>query len=235
LPGTLAGWTTLKGIMNRFGFVGIGLLAILVTKLSAQVNIALPSSIPVHDFSAKSYTLEVVYRLAVQYHVVIGSYGRIQGADHKTDNRKIDISIRNGTFGDALDAIAKADPQFEWHRSRNGAIHFVSRGARLSLMDVMVHSFDVDNPQDTDILGRLQSAPAVQRWFQKRKCPKNYSVMGAGGEPIPWGNFSVHARDLPVSSILDEIAAKSRSYYWSVIQYGSEPCGIVMEWKDPQP
>jgi hypothetical protein len=152
--------------MNKFRFIGIGLLAILVTNLSAQVNVAKPSSIPVHDFVSNSYTLEVVYRLAVKYHVVIGAYGAIRGADNKTDNRTIDISIKNGTLGDVLDAITKADPQFEWHESRNGAIHFISRGARFSLVDVMVHSFDLDNPQSEDVLGHLQAVPAVRSWYQ---------------------------------------------------------------------
>jgi hypothetical protein len=190
-----------------------------------------PSSISVHEFAAKSYTLEVLYRLAVKYHVVIGIYGTMLSADYKT----IEISIKNGTLGDALDATTKADPQFEWHLSSNGAIHFVSRNAPLSLMDVMVHSFEIDSPQDFEILGRLQSVPAVQSWYQKRKCPMNYSIMGTGGDLTPWGNFSVHARDVPVSSILDEIAAKSHSYYWSFVQYGTDPCAMVLEWKDPQP
>lgn len=192
---------------------------------------ATTSSVLVHDFAEKSYTLEVVHSLAAKYHVVIGAYGTILG----TDNKTIEISIENGTLGDALDAITKADPQFEWHRNSNGAIHFVSRSAPLPLMDVVVPSFEVDNPQGPEILDRLQSVPAVRIWFQKHKCSMNNSIMNAGGEPTPWGNFSVQARDLPVSSILDEIAAKSRSYYWSFIQYGPGPCGIVMEWKDPQP
>jgi uncharacterized protein YceK len=37
---------------------------------------------------------------------------------------------------------------------------------------------------------------------------KSYSIVNAGGKPIRWGKFSVCARDLPVSAILDEIAAK---------------------------
>jgi len=217
--------------MNELTLSIIGVISIMAASLSAQVNAASPSSIPVNDFAAKSYTLEVVSDLAQKYHVVIGAYGTILHAN----NRTIEISIKGGTLSDALDAITTADPRFEWHESSNNSVHFVPRGAPLSLMNVMVHSFDIDAPQDTDILARLKSAPAVQKWLQKRKCPKDYAVIGAGGEPTPWRNFSVHARDLPVYSILDEIAAKSRSYYWSVIQYGPEPCAIVMEWKDPQP
>jgi len=206
-------------------------IAIVAANLTGQVSNTSPSSIPVQYFAEKSYTLEVVSRLAADYHVVIGAYGIIPAGD----NRTIDISIKNGTLGDVLDAITKADPHFEWHDSRNGAIHFVSRGARFSLVDVIVPSFDVDNPQSEDVLNLLQSIPAVRSWYRKRKCPIDYSIMGTGGELILWRNFSVHARDVPVSSILDEIAAKSHTYYWSFIQYGPEPCGMVMEWKDPRP
>src|SRR4030088_2661130 len=81
-----------------------------------QLEQITPASIRVDDFTAGSYTLEVVYKLAVKYHVVIGVYGTILDAD----NRKIDISIKNGMLRDVLDAITKADPRFEWHDSRNG-------------------------------------------------------------------------------------------------------------------
>jgi hypothetical protein len=197
----------------------------------SQVEHKRPSSIAVDDFTARSYTLEVVYRLAAKYHVVIGVYGTIVSAD----NKEIDISIKHGTVGDALDAITKADPRFEWHESSNGAVHFVPRGGPLSLMDVRVRSFEIYNPQSSEILGRLNKVPEIHSWWLGRKCSPDYSVMGAGGEPAPWGQFAVHASNVAVSSILDEIAAKSHSYYWSFIQYGTKPCSIVMEWKDAQP
>lgn len=189
------------------------------------------SFISVHEFAAKSYTLAVVYRLAVKYHVVIGVYGTMLGADNST----INVSVKNGTLGDALDAITRADPRFEWHKSSDGAIHFVSRGAPLTLMDIRVHSFEIYNPQSLEILRRLNEVPEIHSWWMERKCSTDYSIMGTGGESVPWGKFSVHARDVPVSAILDEIAAKSRSYYWSFIQDGTGPCSLVIEWRDPQP
>ena len=196
-----------------------------------QLEQTTPASIRVDDFTAGSYTLEVVYKLAVKYHVVIGVYGNILDAD----NRKIDISIKNGMLRDVLDAITKADPRFEWHESSNGAVHFVPRGAPLTLMDVRVHSFEIYSPQSSEILRRLNEVPEIRDWWMERKCPTDYSIMGTGGEPVPWGRFSVHASDVPVWSILDEIAAKSRSYYWSFIQYGTQPCSMVMEWRNTQP
>jgi len=193
---------------------------------------ATPSSIWVHEFAARSSTPDVIYMLAVKYHVVIGVYGTLLGSDYKT----IEISIKNGPLKDALNAITKADPKFEWHEGSNGAVHFVSRSATPSLMDIRVQSFDIDNSQSwDDILDRLQSVPAVHSWFLKRKCPMDDSIMNTGGPRKLWGQFSVHARDLPVSSILDEIAAKSRSYYWSFVQIGTEPCAMEMVWRDPQP
>jgi hypothetical protein len=151
------------------------------TPTANELADATPSSIWVHDFAEKSYTLEVVHSLAVKYHVVIGAYGTILSAN----NEQIAISIKNGTLGDVLDAITRADPQFEWHPSSNGAIHFMSRSATPSLMDVMVRSFETENPEGSDILDRLQSVPEVRSWYQKRRCTVNHSIMTLGGEPTP--------------------------------------------------
>ncbi|HEY3038058.1 MAG TPA: hypothetical protein VGJ66_04935 [Pyrinomonadaceae bacterium] len=98
----------------------IGVALVLPSSIAAAPSSihATQSSIVVDDFTAKSYTLGVVYRLAAKYHVVIGVYGTVSAGD----NREIDISIKNGTVGDALNAITKADPRFEWHEGSNGAI-----------------------------------------------------------------------------------------------------------------
>jgi hypothetical protein len=55
-------------------------VSILATNLSAQINVATPSSIPVQH------------------------------------EPTIDMSIKDGIFGDALDAISKADPRFVWQQ-----------------------------------------------------------------------------------------------------------------------
>jgi hypothetical protein len=47
--------------------------------------------------------------------------------------------------------------------------------------------------------------------------------------PRNWGEFAVHARDVPFSAVLDEIAAKSGTYSWFAIQHRAGPCMIDLK------
>ena len=114
--------------MKKLAFMAMGLVAVVVTNLSAQVGPAISTSTPVNDFAATSYTMDVVHRLAAEYHIVIGAYGTMLGVENQT----IDISIKNGTLGETLDAITKADPRFEWHPSGTSTIHLVTRSSPLT-------------------------------------------------------------------------------------------------------
>jgi len=124
------------------------------------------------------------------------------------------------------------DQQFEWHQESNGAVHFVLRGAPFSLMDVYVHSFDYENPQWPEITDRLRNIPEVSRWLQDHKCLlPGQEIYLAGKPPKPWTKFSVHARDLPLSSILDQVTAESRTYYWrAALLTGSDRCDVQIQW-----
>ena len=189
-----------------------------------------PLSIPVHDFTRNGYPLEVVRILAVEYRVVIGVSGTTVGGD----NRTINISVQNGTFVNALDAITRADPRLKWHVTKNGTVHFET-GAPLSLMNIRVRTFDVDNPPENwDAFEGLDKSPAVRTWFRNAGCRSQEHVSAGGVGPTLWRNFSVHEKNLPVSSILDELAARSHSYYWSIIKEVNKVCGIEMS-MDPQP
>jgi len=39
----------------------------------------------------------------------------------------VEFSLKDGTLGDAFNAVVKADPRLEWRSSANGAIHFTFR------------------------------------------------------------------------------------------------------------
>jgi hypothetical protein len=162
--------------------------------------------------------------LAKKYHVVIGLYGTHIGHG----SQPIEVSIKDGTLGEALDAIVREYPQVEWAQANNGAIHFTFRDSPISLFDVAVHSFDAESPGRTETSGRLVRAPEVARWLQDHGCTisEMIVVVGQMHPPGEWGDFAVHARDAPVAAVFDEIAAKSGMYYWSAIKYNAQPCMI---------
>ena len=171
--------------MSKFAFFLISILATSVLNLSAQVNVATPSSIRVHHFVVKGKTApKILDDLAKEYRLVIGVYG--SGNTRFVEMPvAIDFEIKDGTLADVFDAIADShrhsvvsshqtigsvtDQQFEWHQDSNGAVHFVLRGAPFSLMDVTVHSFDYENPQWPEITDRLRNIPEVSSWLRDHK------------------------------------------------------------------
>jgi hypothetical protein len=162
--------------MKRLTCVMIGLLVVLVTFISAQVNVAAPSSIAVHDIVESGTTRSILQKLAEEHHVVIGVYGTIAGTDDPT----INISVKNGSLSDVLDTIPKADSRFDWEQSSNGNIHFVTRGAPNALMDVMMHSFEDTNPRVLDFTGHLLRVPEIHGWLQEHKCDMIHRIFIAG-------------------------------------------------------
>ncbi len=234
--------------MSKFAFFLISILATSVLNLSAQVNVATPSSIRVHHFVVKGKTApKILDDLAKEYRLVIGVYG--SGNTRFVEMPvAIDFEIKDGTLADVFDAIADShrhsvvsshqtigsvtDQQFEWHQDSNGAVHFVLRGAPFSLMDVTVHSFDYENPQWPEITDRLRNIPEVSSWLRDHKCfMPGEEIYIVGQPPKPWTKFSVHARNLPLSSILDQITAESNTYYWRAAQVtGPDRCDVNIQW-----
>jgi hypothetical protein len=141
------------------------LLAMLVTSLSAQVNVTAPSSIPVHSFVVKGKTApKILDELAKKYHIIIGIYG--SGSLSSVGMpAPIDVKIKDGTLADVFNAIARGNQQFQWQQSSNGAVHFL-QGRAFSLMEVTVHSFDYDNPRWPEITDRLRTIPEIHDWLQ---------------------------------------------------------------------
>jgi hypothetical protein len=233
--------------MSRFAFILICILAISVFNLSAQVNVATPSSIRVHHFVVRGKTPpKILGDLAKKYRLVIGVDG---SGDFRFVEMPvaIDVKIKDGTLADVFDAIADSkrhsvstyqtigsvtDQQFEWHQDSNGAVHFVLRGAPFSLMDAPVHSFDYENPQWPEITDRLRVVPEIDSWLQAHKCSMpGETIFLAGQLPSPWGQFSVHVRDVPLASILDQVAAESHTYFWHAVQVvNSEDCVVKIQW-----
>jgi hypothetical protein len=220
--------------MKRLIYVAAGML-ILVSEASSQINPLPPASVRVHDMTLNLRTVDALVSLARKYHVVIGMYGTLIG----TEDQNIDISVQEGTLADVFDAIVKADSKLEWkqgakgasklewQQASNGAIHFVTPDIPLGLLAVVVHSYDADNPGRLLTPDLLAQIPEVSRWLRSHGCRMGELVLGRG--PKEWGRFAVHAKDTPFSAVLDEIAAKSGTYFWSVIQHRTEPCLIQIE------
>jgi hypothetical protein len=202
----------------------------LVTAANSQTDPVAPLSVRVHDLTITSHTINVLATLAQKYHVVIGLYGTFIG----DDSHDIAISLKDGTLDEVFDAIVRADPRLEWKQANNGAIHFIFLDTPLSLFDITVHSFDVEDPRRMQIADSLAQIPEIAGWLRDHRCDMYELIQGHF--PNEWGKFAVHARDTPFSAVLDGIAARSGTYFWRAIQYSGVQCAINLGFpKDATP
>lgn len=189
---------------------------------AAQMQRASPASIRVHDLSVGS--LDALQSLAEKYRVVIGQYGSLAETEVR---HTVDISIKNGTLADAFDAIVKADPWLQWSAASNGAIHFIIRGLPPpTLFELTIRSLDLKNPLRGTASSPLSKVPEVAGWLNDHGCAMGEVFTGS---LRTWGKFTVRARNVSFLALLDEIAARSHTYYWSAVQAGSNPCVIYLD------
>jgi hypothetical protein len=175
---------------------------------------------PVTDVDYSDRTTNILKALAQKYHVVIGASGILIG----DDNEIVRISIAKGSLKDVFEQVVEKDPRFEWHQTEDGSIDFRLRRKPLPLIDVNISAFDVDNPQRSDFPNFLMQVTEIKAWQSDHHCLVQELIIGR--PPTNWGQFSLHLRNQPFGSAMNQIASKSGSYFWSAIQYNSDPCSI---------
>jgi hypothetical protein len=75
--------------------------------------------------------------------------------------------------------------------------------------------------QTVELLARI---PEISAWLEQHGCSMDEII--AGHPPKDWTQFSVHVEGKRLSSVSDEIAAKSSTYFSSAIQYSRQTCAI---------
>ena len=210
--------------MNRL-ILGVLATLLLAASTRAQVERVGPSAIEVHDLTMARETLSALHMLALKYHIVIAVYGTRIGVYDARENQ-VNISLKQGTLGEVFDTIVRQHPNLRWKQADDGAIHFVLNDPPPSLFDVVVHSFDADNPRRWETLDRLKAIPEVAEWLKDQECTLDDLMAIVGRPPAEWGKFVVHAKHVPLSAILDEIASKSGTYFWMAFQNSISPCEI---------
>ncbi len=205
--------------MKRFS-VHLLLTVLLTSIFSLSQSLVPQSSLEVNGAQYQGQTIDVLATLARNYQVVIGVYLTHVGSDNKT----VKVSIDKGKLKDVFDAIVAQDPRFTWTET-GGSIHFSSKSSPLNLPAVTLRSVALENPSRIGIVGIVRQIPEISSWLQKHNCQMDEFV--AGRVPTEWPrNFSVSVSDVSFASLLDQIAAKSGTYFWSAIQYRTQPCAI---------
>jgi hypothetical protein len=201
----------------------IATLAVISIGASGQ-NAPLGALTPVADATfTDTRAIEIAKALAEKYNVVIGVSGVLIGSDA----RLVSVSIHGGTMKDVLDAIVKADPRFTWRQEDDGGIALLTRGASLSVLDVMVKAFDAEHPPRFGLSTQIISLPEVTDWLQKNSCQmaEIIRISGGPGRTDVWP-VKLHLKDIRLEALLNIIALESKTYFWSALEYNDHPCAI---------
>jgi hypothetical protein len=163
--------------------------------------------------------VDALQGIAERFELVVGVTGIFVGGD----NQIVDISVPQGTLKDLLDAVVKADTNYKWSQADDGGI-LVSLGPPLSAMDVMVSSFEVESIPRARLPQRISAIPELGGWLSQHKCLVEEFVAGRPSSGVL--ELGLHLTNQPLSSVLGEIAKKSKKYLWSAVQYSYDPCRI---------
>lgn len=205
-------------LVASIGTIPVILLGNCLAQLSSPVG-----NIPVKNVAMNERTLNILAALAEKYKVVIGVYGTLLGSD----SSKINVAVTEGTLADVLNSVTAQDPRFEWKQADDGGIHITTRESPLPVFEIRVASFDAEGLGRAEAVPQLTRIPEVASWLNTHRCLMDEIV--AGRPPSDWAHFPVHVKDEPLSFLLDQIAAKSRTYFWSAIRYSVEPCTINLK------
>lgn len=202
----------------RIFFWEIAVFALSALLCVAQTTTA--SSTEVIDLNFEGRPVDLLKKIAEQNKIVIG----IAGVMSTEDDRSVKIIMSKGTLKQVFDDLARQAPRLSWTEAKDGAIHFHFNNSEFGLMKVQVNKLRLNDPARWGISNALAQIPEVKDWLDKQNC--DFDELIAGKPPKDWGLFSIDASNVAFESVLDEIARKSKLYYWSVIQYSAEPCHI---------
>jgi hypothetical protein len=202
---------------------------VLATSADSQPRPVDPVSVPVHDLTLDSRPIDALVTLAQKYHVVIGIYGASPetSIENRTESLRIHVSLKDGRLSEVLDSIVRADPRLKWRKSESGAIHLVARND-LPLLDVVVHSFDTEALRRMDVSSTVPKIPEVASWLKDHGCII-VETFSSPPPPKEWGKLAVHVKDMPLSAVLDDIAARTGTYFWSMVESNIGRCTIDLQ------
>jgi hypothetical protein len=187
--------------------------ALTPTWLTAQRRAEL-TSIPVRDIHFEALELGSLLRqFAREYKIVVG-FETLSLAKAKT----LHIDVQSGSVADVMDALVNTTPGYAWHLDSNGAIHVYSVGQRLTLVDIKLDQFVVNNQSRRDVWEAFDRAPEVKAWLTASECSRGELFQGHEWKQNS-NKFSFNGSGETIEHILDKAAAASEVYFWQVEQY----------------
>jgi hypothetical protein len=153
-------------------------------------------------------------QIAKAYEVVVSLEERLQ-----QPGKLLSLSLSQAPISDALNELVSADPRYEWHLEKDGAIRVQSIQPPPRLGDVVLPSFDVDNLYRREISKRLDEQTELQSWLKDRRCDRVEYTTGHDWDSDK-KRISLHTTGKTLRENLDQVARESGNYFWSITASG---------------
>ena len=129
----------------------------------------------------------------------------------------IAFDFPGGTVADLLNALVAKAPDYGWEETKEGVIHVFRRGAQVSLLDVVLSYPGAEKKRRFDIWQGLSKLPEISDWLKSHLCSRREYWFG---KEFSWNNdpISIAPGTMTVRQLFDEVAVKSGSNTWVVLQ-----------------
>ncbi len=201
--------------------IRIMIFVLLIVSVSTAQQFKKPTSVAVSNVTFLDMrALDVFKRIAERYKVVIGVSGILVGPD----NHRINFSLEKGTVADLLNSAVHEDTRFEWSEGSDGGVKVSVKNSPLSLMNVVVKDFRINNPPRYRMTEILAETPEIHDWLHNHSC--EVMQMISGRPPADTWMFTLKITNESLQSTLNRIAQITKTYFWSAIQFHTDPCAI---------
>jgi hypothetical protein len=127
------------------------------------------------------------------------------------------LDFQGGTVADLLNMLISRAPDYGWEEADDGVIHVFRKSAQVSLLDMVMYYPGAEKKTRHEIWDDLSNRPEISQWLKANNCSRQEFFAGnefrSNNEPI-----SIAPGTITVRQLFDEVAVKSGSNSWVVLQ-----------------
>ena len=161
--------------------------------------------------------------VAATYQTVIG----LESVDAPPFDHTITLALTQVSLSQTMDALMKADLRYFWRQESDGSVHVLSRNGKLTLPDILVESFNVENMKRKGISDMLDKQQEVDLWLREHGCSRVELTNPLRERDDATIGFTSSRKTLREN--LDEVVRKTGTYFWSIVQLSGQECRVSIQ------
>jgi len=129
----------------------------------------------------------------------------------------IKLNFPGGTVADLLNSLVREAPDYEWQETEQNIIHLSRSGPRVSLLDVVMSYPGAAKKTRRQIWDDLGQRPEISAWLESNHCGR-FEVFTGHEFSDHNAPISLASGNIRVEQLLDQVATRSGTNYWAVLQ-----------------